>query len=61
MTHEQQAELFNLYHLAKTALDNPTPYERMSWAARTFTKKHHEIPASRAFKILSDAIEGNNL
>lgn len=52
------AELFNLYHLARTALadrpqDRQTSYDRMVWAAAAFAKEHRAISGSRAYKELS--------
>ena len=48
------AELVNLYHLAKTALSgqDDSKWARMCWAAREFHKKHPEIHATRAYILL---------
>lgn len=51
------AELFNLYHLARTALAIG-PYERlqrMQWAAKEFHNRHSAISEMRAYKELSRA------
>ncbi len=48
------AELMNLFHLAKTALSNgdTSTWSRMCWAAREFNKLHPEITSSNAYKRL---------
>ncbi len=43
-----RAELANLWHLSRTALDGPgkgtlTRIERVEWAIAEFCKAHHEI------------------
>jgi hypothetical protein len=54
MSSEQIAELYNLFHLARTALaDRPhlqqTRYHRKQWAVAEFIKKHPEVSAKRAY------------
>lgn len=57
---EDYAELINLYHLAKTALAGRphTKYDRMVWAAKEFVKKYPYISSTRAYKDLSDNLQG---
>ena len=45
------AELYNLYHLARTALSesSPSQYERKLWAVKEFVKVHPEISSKRAY------------
>ena len=54
---EDMAELFNLYHLARTALagTNPTNYQRVIWASIEFAKQK-KMNATAVYKDLSDAI-----
>lgn len=54
---EDMPELFNLYHLARTALagTNPTNYERMIWASTEFAKQK-KMNATAVYKDLSTAI-----
>lgn len=51
MTREMIAELYNLYHLAKTALGHRGVnfYDRKQWAAREFHKLYPEISETRAY------------
>lgn len=51
---EQQAELINLWHLARTALSGKecTRYTRMIWASKEFAKAHPEISSTAAYKDL---------
>jgi hypothetical protein len=51
MNAADRAELYNLYHLARTALDNPTRYERRLWAVREFMKAH---PTRQTFRCGED-------
>ena len=56
----QLTELFNLYHLARTALSGNKDqgrWARMTWAAKAFAKAHPEISSTAAYKDLSAAIE----
>jgi hypothetical protein len=55
-TDKENAELWNLYHLARTALSGTgkdTPYERRLWASREYEKLHPEVSSTRAYKELS--------
>jgi hypothetical protein len=54
MTREMLAELYNLYHLASTALadqplDRQTKYDRKLWASREFHKAHPEVSEKSAY------------
>lgn len=54
MQAEKIAELWNLYHTARTALadkpaDQSTPYYRKLWAAREFAKANPGISEKRAY------------
>ncbi len=48
---DQVAELYNLYHLARTALsgDRPSKYDRKCWAVKEFCKIHPEISSKVAY------------
>lgn len=55
MTREMLAELYNLYHLARTALaDRPVSYQsiydRKLWASKEFSKLYPTISEMRAYK-----------
>jgi len=47
LTHNELAELYNLYHLARTALagESPSQYDRKLWATKEFAKLHPDIPS----------------
>lgn len=54
MNKAKLAELYNLYHLARTALaDKPfnmqTKYDRKLWAARQFHQLHPEVSEKTAY------------
>lgn len=54
MTKEMLAELYNLYHLARTALaEQPTSYQsiydRKLWAAKWFHKQYPQISEKQAY------------
>lgn len=54
VTHEQAAELANLFHLARTALAGAPDagrYERKLWAAKMYAAKHG-VSESCAYKML---------
>ena len=57
LTDAQMAELFNLFHLARTALagTSPSKYDQMIWATEEFHKLHPEISATAAYKDLDGA------
>lgn len=55
VTEAQLVDLVNLYHLARTALNEgrgATPYERMVWAAGQFAKENEGITSTGAYKDL---------
>ena len=46
MTHEHRAELWNLFHLARTVLayaPDQSRWARKDWAMREFRKEHPEF------------------
>jgi len=51
-------ELYDLWHLARTALCHKTHgrWERMQWAAREFHKMHPEVSEMGAYKDLSNLL-----
>ena len=51
---QQTGELINLYHLARTALSGRAcgRWERMSYAAKEFSKAHPEVSETAAYKDL---------
>jgi len=55
MTKIQLAELYNLYHLARTALAakgkhlEDSPYNRKLWASNEFHKAHPKISVKSAY------------
>ena len=54
MTRIQLAELYNLYHLARTALadqplDRQSKYDRKLYAAREFHKAHPEVSEKSSY------------
>jgi len=53
-TREEQAELANLYHLARTALapGDPSEYERRLWASKEFSKLYPEVSSTAAYSEL---------
>jgi hypothetical protein len=55
---ENMAELYNLYHLARTALAGQviSNHDRMIWATKEFAKLHSYVTATGAYKDLSDSI-----
>lgn len=55
MNQEYEAELYNLYHLARTALSgkDDSPYRRKLWAVAGFCKLHPEISNKRAYLVLA--------
>lgn len=55
LTREQENELVNLYHLARTPLSGTgkdTRYNRMLWASREYEKTHPETSSTAAYKHL---------
>lgn len=59
VTDEQLAELVNLYHLARAALNEgrgASSYDRMLWAAKQFNKDNPAISSTAAYKDLSAAL-----
>ena len=54
------AELVNLYHLAKTALSgqDDSKWARMCWAAREYHKKYPEILSLHAYLRLEEKLNG---
>ena len=54
IAQSQEAELINLWHLARTALSGKecTRYTRMLWAAKEFARAHPEVSAGGAYKDL---------
>jgi hypothetical protein len=58
---DQANELMNLYHLARVPLSGTgkdTPYDRMLWASKEFSKQHPEVSATGAYKDL-DGLRSN--
>jgi hypothetical protein len=58
---DQANELMNLYHLARVPLSGTgkdTPYDRMIWASKEFSKEHPEVSATAAYKDL-DGLRSN--
>lgn len=49
-------ELTRLWHTARIALDDPSRYERLCWAAREYHKAHPEVSETRAYKELSNSL-----
>jgi hypothetical protein len=49
LSKEHRAELYNLYHLARTALDNPSDYNRRVYATNEFGKIHPNISKSMVY------------
>lgn len=54
MNKDHIAELYNLYHLARTALadkpaDRQTPYDRKLWAVAEFCKAHPEFSSKQVY------------
>lgn len=63
MNRALTAELYNLYHLARTALaDRPfleqTRYHRKQWAVAEFIKIHPEVGAKEAYLTFERADAG---
>ncbi len=58
VTKAQLNELYDLYHLANTALagERPSSYDRMLWAAKAFSEAHPEVGQTAAYKDLSNSI-----
>lgn len=56
LNREQLAELFNLFHIARSA-GRKTRYERMIYASNEFNKLHPEISSTCAYKHLSRSFE----
>ncbi len=54
LNQQDNAELIGYFHLARTALAAqktvPSRYDRLVWAAKTFARKHPDIPEVRAYK-----------
>ena len=57
ISEAQLSELYNLYHLARTALSGQacTPYDRMLWASAQFAKANPGVSATAAYKDLSSS------
>lgn len=51
-----QAELVNLYHLARAALDNPSRHDRMVWAAKQHSLHGMTITEGQAYSELHTAL-----
>lgn len=52
MTNKQHlAELYNLFHLARTALasQSPSRYDRKLWATKEFVKAHPEYTSKEVY------------
>ena len=61
LSREQVGELYNLYHLARTALSgNPdqSKYARELWATTEFCKAHPDIPHKWAYLTFERADAG---
>lgn len=58
VTSEQLLELFDLWHIARTALSGKgcTRYTRLLWASAEFHKAHPEVSATAAYKDLDSAL-----
>lgn len=59
VSEDGMRELFNLYHLARTALSGKPcgRWERLNYAATEYHKAHPETSATAAYKDLSDAVQ----
>lgn len=55
MNQQWTAELWNLYHLARTALSgkDDSPHKRKCWAAAEFHKAHPEVSRTRAYLVMA--------
>lgn len=53
--HQYDAELIELYLMARVALDNPSRYERLLWVARQFSRKHPEVRKITAYRATDEA------
>ena len=53
-TKSEGAELWNLYHLAKTAMagDRPSKHDQLVWAASEYSKLHPEVSNMSAYKYM---------
>lgn len=49
LSMDDRAELANLYHAARVALEQPTRYTRLCYAAREFCKVHSSVPHHVAY------------
>lgn len=58
---DAQADLVSLYHLARTALDNPSRYGRMKWAAKWHSKEREGITEAEAFAELESALRSERV
>ncbi len=58
LNKEENAELANLFHLARVALsgEDDSIYKRMIWASREFNKIHANISRTWAYKTLDRSI-----
>ena len=60
VTEDQLKELYNLYHLARTALCGgpppPSQYDRINYAAKWFNKANPSISITAAYKDLDSSI-----
>jgi hypothetical protein len=60
MTPAQEAEIVNLFHLARTGLAGSHPvtrHARMLWAVKEFCRLYPEVGETAAYKDLSAALE----
>jgi len=57
ITRDHVAELIELYHTARIAIDGSPRHSRIVWAASAFCKNHPEVLPVRAYKALANALE----
>ena len=56
MSKQQIADLWELWHAARFAIDDPRWYVRAQWTVRAFNKRHPSVPVSRAYLKLEEVL-----
>ncbi len=56
MDDTTRRELCELYHTARVALDAPSRYERLVWAAREYARKYGVTPVN-AYNLANQATQ----
>lgn len=53
-TEDEKAEMIELFHLARTALNQPSRYERLNWATKQFAREHPEWSMGSIYKSIDE-------